>query len=93
MNPDIEKVRALLGKAAQEVGGRVIARIDGRAREIVTASGVLTEHGARLLSTAKGEKPAARRGRPAKAKPEADLVEDLRNLGLGDAEDEGGEDE
>lgn len=91
MTPEAKQVVAQLGAAAQEVGGRVIASIDGRNQDIVAVSGELTEFGRTLLDA-----PApAKRGRPAKAKAKAaeDLAADLRELGLGDAEDEGGEDE
>lgn len=92
MTDEVKQVRALLGDKAQEVAGRVIALVDGRVRDIVTADGELTESGRSLLEGATAESPAPKRGRKPKAQTaEADVAADLRaaldgddDLGLDD---------
>lgn len=90
MSNQIKQVLDKLGKAAQQVGGRVIAVVDGKHQDIVNASGELTEAGRALLTD---ESAPAKRGRKPKTEqpPAGDIAADLR--GLLDADDEGGEDE
>ena len=85
MSYETKQVLDRLGDAAQQVAGRVIAVIDGKHRDIVTADGELTEF-ARSLLVDEPKKP----GRQAKA-PAAvsgDVTADLREMINASIEDE-----
>ena len=76
MSNEVKQVLDRLGDAAQQVAGRVIAVVDGRHQDIVTADGELTVFGRSLLVD-EPKKP----GRKAKAPAViADVDADLRDM-------------
>ncbi|MFA5569511.1 MAG: hypothetical protein WC972_12795 [Trueperaceae bacterium] len=83
-----KRVLEALGDRAQQVGGRIIVRHEGRNCDVLTPSGDLTEFGETLLS----DKPARKNGRakPKSPAPSADIADDMRDMldQIGDAEEE-----
>ena len=85
MSNEIKQVLDRLGDAAQQVAGRVIAVVDGRHQDIVTAAGELTEFGRSLLDA---EPKKSGRKAKASAAVSGDVTADLREMINASIEDE-----